>query len=431
MRIVVVGGGAGGLELATKLGRKLGRRGRAEITLVDRNQTHIWKPLLHEVATGSLDAGIDELSYRAHAHNHHFNFVLGSLSDVDRQKKRLTLAPLISREGDVVLPERTLDYDHLVLAVGSVSNDFGVSGVSDHCIFLDNLVQAERFQHRLVNGFLRLQQDLESDPQALLRIAIVGGGATGVELAAELYNAAELFKVYGLNRVSLQHLKVTLIEAGPQILPALPPRIAASAHHELSALGVDVQTNAQIVAVDSGVMHTKAGDTIPADLMVWAAGVKAPDLLRRIEGLETRPNNQIIVNEYLQPPVDGAMHILGDCAACPMPGGGWVPPRAQAAHQMASLVYGNLVAAQAGKPPKSFRYKDHGSLVSLSRYSTVGSLMGNLTRGSLRIEGRIARLVYVSLYRMHQLALHGWLRTILITIVERVNHILRPRLKLH
>lgn len=431
MRIVVVGGGAGGLELATRLGRKLGRRKQAEITLVDRNQTHIWKPLLHEVATGSLDSGLDELSYRAHAHNHHFRFVLGQMQQLDRQQKVITLAPLLNQEGEEVLPERTLEYDHLVLAVGSVSNDFGVPGIAEHCTFLDNPKQAQRFQRDLVNGFLRLNQRLEHEPEARLRIAIVGGGATGVELAAELFNAAELFHVYGLSRVSLKHLQVTLLEAGERILPALPDRIAASAHHELSQLGVDVRVKAQINGADADSLITQTGDRIPADMMVWAAGVKGPDFLRDIEGLEVTRSNQIVVNPYLQPENDLSIHVLGDCAAFTMPDGARVPPRAQAAHQMATRIYKNLVAQHKGKSPKPFVYKDHGSLISLSRYSTVGSLMGNLSGGRLLIEGRIARLVYVSLYRMHQLALHGWLRTALITVVEKVHHVLKPRLKLH
>lgn len=431
MRIVVVGGGAGGLELATRLGRKLGRRKRAEITLVDRNQTHIWKPLLHEVATGSLDSGLDELSYRAHAHNHHFRFVLGRMQKLDRQEKVITLAPLLNQEGEEVLPERTLEYDHLVLAVGSVSNDFGVPGIAEHCTFLDNPKQAQRFQRDLVNGFLRLNQRLEHEPEARLRIAIVGGGATGVELAAELFNAAELFHVYGLSRVSLEHLQVTLLEAGERILPALPDRIAGAAHHELAQLGVDVRVNAQINGADAGSLVTRAGDRIPADMMVWAAGVKGPDFLQDIEGLEVTRSNQIVVNQYLQPDNDDSIHVLGDCAACTLPDGTRVPPRAQAAHQMATAIYRNLVAQHRGRSRRPFVYKDHGSLISLSRYSTVGSLMGNLSGGSLLIEGRIARFVYVSLYRMHQLALHGWLRTALITVVEKVHHVLKPRLKLH
>ncbi|WP_151704553.1 NAD(P)/FAD-dependent oxidoreductase [Nitrincola alkalilacustris] len=431
MHIIVVGGGAGGLELATRLGRKLGRRKKAEITLVDRNQTHIWKPLLHEVATGSLDTGTDEISYRAHAHNHHFRFVLGSLSQVDREARTITLSALTSSEGQEILPERTLSYDYLVLAIGSVSNDFGIEGIAQHCMYLDSPQQAERFRQRLVNGFLRLNQQLETDPQARLRIAIVGGGATGVELAAELFNAAELFKVYGLEKVTLDHLQITLLEAGTRILPALPPRIAASARDELAKLGVDIREGAQIVKAEKGVMHTQTCDQIHADLMVWAAGIKAPDFLRDIEGLELSRNNQIVVTPSLQVSNDPHLYVLGDCAACPLPDGGWVPPRAQSAHQMATLVYKNLVACLSGKPQKPFKYKDHGSLISLSHYSTVGSLMGNLTRGSMMIEGRIARVVYISLYRMHQLALHGWIRTILMTVVERVNRILKPRLKLH
>ncbi|MFY0666282.1 MAG: NAD(P)/FAD-dependent oxidoreductase [Natronospirillum sp.] len=431
MHIVIVGGGAGGLGLATRLGRKLGKRKRAQITLVDRNQTHIWKPLLHEVATGSLDAGVDEVSYRAHAHNHHFRFVLGTMSQLDRTAKTITLSPLRSPEGKDVLPERTLNYDHLVLAIGSVSNDFGVEGIAEHCIFLDTPQQAERFRQRLVHGFLRLDQQLETFPEAQLNIAIVGGGATGVELAAELYNAAELFKVYGLDRVSLKHLKVTLLEAGERILPALPDRIALSAQHELRALGVDVRTQTKVVKADDLGLHTADGELIASDLMVWAAGIKAPDFMHQIGGLETNRANQIVVNSHLNPADDAHIHVIGDCAACPLPNGKWVPPRAQSAHQMASLVYRNILAALADKPLKDFKYKDHGSLISLSHYSTVGSLMGNLTKGSMMIEGRLARVMYISLYRLHQLALHGWLRMILMAIVKRVNHILKPRLKLH
>ncbi len=431
MHIVIAGGGAGGLELATHLGDTLGKRNRATITLVDRNPTHIWKPLLHEVATGSLDAGVDELSYRAHAHNHHFRFVLGCIDHIDRGSQQLRLAPLIGQEGERVLPERNVEYDHLVLSVGSVTNDFGVEGISEHCFFLDSARQAERFRHKLVNGFLSLNQQLEHDPDARLELAIVGGGATGIELAAELFNAAELFKIYGLERVTLSHLRVTLLEAGPRILPALPERIAASAHKELAALGVDVRTGAQVVrATDSG-MEIRGGGQVSADLMVWAAGVKAPPVIQSIDGLEKNRAGQVVVNDFLQPPDDSSIHVIGDCAACRLGENLWVPPRAQAAHQMADNVYRNLRARVNGRPEKPFRYKDHGSLISLSRYRTVGSLMGNLTRGSMMVEGRFARAAYISLYRMHQLALHGWVRMLLIALVGRVNHVIRPRLKLH
>ncbi|UTA46689.1 NAD(P)/FAD-dependent oxidoreductase [Simiduia sp. 21SJ11W-1] len=428
MHIVIVGGGAGGLELATRLGRKLGRPERANITLVDKNATHIWKPLLHEVATGVLDAGIDAVSYRAHARRHGFQFQQGAMADVNRQARTITLAAINDDRGREVVGERTIEYDYLVLALGSSTNDFGTPGVAEHCIFLDAPAQAERFHQRMLNGFVRLDASRDA---SLLRIAIVGAGATGVELSAELHNAAQWLSAYGLPNISRERLQVCLVEAGPRILPALPERLSGKAHRELVKLGVNVRVATRVAAAEAEGLRTSEGELLEADLMVWAAGIKAPDFLANIAGLETNRINQLVVKPTLQTTEDFRIFAMGDCAACTMADGKNVPPRAQSAHQMASCVYDNLLAIMASRPLKAFVYKDHGSLVSLSRYSTVGSLMGNLTRGSMMIEGRLARLMYISLYRMHQIALHGWLRTGLLSLSEKIGRVVRPRLKLH
>lgn len=428
-KIIVVGGGAGGLELVTKLGRQLGRKGKAEVMLVDRNRTHLWKPLLHEVAAGAMDAGIDALSYRSHAHNHGFSFHLGSLSDINRENKTITLGAMLDESGKPMLSERTLEYDVLVLAIGSVSNDFGTQGVSDHCIFLDRPQQAEHFHDELMNRFMQFAEG--ELPSEKVDIAIVGGGATGVELSAELYNAVEHLSDYGFENISSDCLRLTLVEAGPRILPALPDRIAGMAQKELRDLGVDVRTNTMVVEATEQGLVTKDGELIPATLMVWAAGIKAPDFLKDIGGLENNRNNQLTVNATLQTTRDEHIYVIGDCAHCMQENGQAVPPRAQSAHQMASLAYRNICAQMNGKPLKDYVYKDHGSLVNLSRYTTVGSLMGNLMRGSMMVEGFFARTVYVSLYRMHQVALHGYIRTGLMMLVGRINRLLRPRLKLH
>lgn len=431
MKIVIVGGGAGGLELATKLGQKLGRKDKAEILLIDKNHTHLWKPLLHEVATGTLDYEIDAVSYRAHGHSHGFRFRIGTLSGIDREQKTIRLGPLLDDGGEQILPERNESYDILVLAIGSVSNDFGVEGIKDHCIFLDSPGQALRFQKLLVNKVTRLNQLLESQPDQVLSIAIVGGGATGVELSAELFNARQWFSLYGLENVSKPHFKVTLVEAGPRLLPALSERIADTVREKLLRLGLNIETGTQIKKAEKGALITADGGRIDADIAVWAAGVKAPDFLKDFGGLETNKINQIIVNRHLQPAQDDSIYVLGDCAGCPIDENHWVPPRAQAAHQMASLIYKNILLSLNSKPKKDFVYKDHGSLVSLSRFTAVGNLMGNFTRGSLNVEGWFARIAYVSLYRMHQVALHGWPKTVLMTLAEKINHAIRPRLKLH
>lgn len=432
MNIVIVGGGAGGLELATQLGRKYGRRRKANVTLIDRNNTHLWKPLLHEVASGSLDMGVDSLSYRAHAYNHHFRFKIGSLSGIDRNSKHITLEALHDGDGQEILPERQLPYDILVLAIGSVTNDFGTPGVRENAIFLDASKQAERFHQKLLNGLLKLNRAAMDQPDAVYRIAIVGGGATGVELSAELHNTFATMKAYGLSELKHEQLKVSLIEAGPRILPALPERISAAAHKELVELGVDVRTQTLVAKAEEGAFITKDEQRIEADILVWAAGIKVPDAMSQLCDLETNRLNQWVVKPTLQTTLDDSIYAIGDCAACTMADGKAVPPRAQSAHQMASHALKNIRRQLEGSTDLTpYVYTDYGSLVNLSRYSTVGSLMGNLTRGSMMIEGRIARFMYVSLYRMHQLALHGWFKTALRMLSDSINKVIRPRLKLH
>ncbi len=427
-KIVVVGGGAGGLELATKLGRTLGRKKRAHVTLVDRKPSHLWKPLLHEVATGSLDEGVDAISYRAHARNHFFEFQIGSLSNICREKKVITLSALQDKEGELLMPKREIAYDILVMAIGSTSNDFNTEGVRDNCIFLDSPEQARRFRNEMNNEFLKLHA---KSGQGTVDIAIVGAGATGVELSAELHNAIKELHNYGFKDLDNSKLKVTLVEAGERILPALPPRISGAAQQELIKLGVSVRTATMVTKAEEDGLLTKEGDKIPAHIMVWAAGIKAPDFLKDIAGLETNRINQLVVKDTLQTTRDDDIFVIGDCAACEQPDGKMVPPRAQSAHQMASHCFSNIVAKLNQRTLKPYIYKDHGSLVSLSRFSTVGSLMGNLTKGSMMVEGRLARVVYISLYRLHQVALHGVFKTGLMMVVGRINRVLRPSLKLH
>lgn len=428
-KIIIVGGGAGGLELATKLGHKLGRKNKAEIILVDCNKSHLWKPLLHEVAAGSLDDGVDAVSYLAHARNHYFHFQLGCLIDIDSENKTIKIAAIHDKEGQLLVPERQLVFDILVMALGSVSNDFGTTGVKEHCIFLDNPKQAHRFHDEMLNLFLSYSARHKLDDK--INIAIVGGGATGVELSAELYNAIEQLTSYGFEGLNKEALNVTLIEAGERILPALPIRISTAAHHELIKLGVRILTKTIVTSANADGLNTKSAEKINANLMVWAAGIKAPNFMQQIGGLETNRINQLVVKPTLQTTLDNTIFAIGDCASCPKKEGGFVPPRAQAAHQMATLCYKNILALLEGKELKQYVYKDHGSLVSLSRFSTVGSLMGNLVGGDIIVEGKIARIVYILLYRIHQIALHGYIKTGLIILVGSINRIIRPRLKLH
>ncbi|WP_252272663.1 NAD(P)/FAD-dependent oxidoreductase [Pseudomonas subflava] len=428
-RIVIVGGGAGGLELATRLGRTLGKRKQASIVLVDANLTHIWKPLLHEVAAGSLNSSEDELNYVAQAKWNHFEFQLGRMSGLDRARKTIRLAATLDEHGGELLSERELAYDSLVIAVGSTTNDFGTAGAAEHCIFLDTREQAERFHRQMLSHYLRAHA--HRNDEGRISVAIVGAGATGVELAAELHHAARELAAYGLDRIQPQNMRITLIEAGPRVLPALPERISGPVHKTLKKLGVTVLTGTAVSQVTAQALHTAQGMEIPASLKVWAAGIRAPAFLKELDGLESNRINQLLVRPTLQTTLDDSIFAFGDCAACPLGDGErTVSPRAQAAHQQASLLARSLKLHMEGQALPEFRYRDYGSLISLSRFSAVGNLMGNLM-GSVKLEGWLARMFYVSLYRMHQMALYGVLRTALLMLGDRIGRSTEPRLKLH
>jgi NADH dehydrogenase len=453
--IVIVGGGAGGLVLATRLGDRLGRRGRAQITLVDCALTHIWKPLLHEIAAGTLTAEGDGLDYFAHARRHGFTFEPGRMCGLDRARREIILDPVDDPDGADRGPQRRLGYDTLVLAVGSSINDFGVPGVREHCLFLGSPAEAERIRRLTLGRFLRGHAEAGgraeatiSDPAGIeepssepgsqpagsarrLRFAIVGAGATGVELAAELRHAARQLFGYGLRGFDPDRdVEVRLIEAAPSVLPALPERLQVATERQLRALGVEVRTAEQVERVTPAGVHTRSGELIPADLIVWTAGVKGAAWLAGLDGLEVDRNNQLVVDATLRTSRDEHIFALGDCAACRLPDAERpVPPRAQAAFQQAQQLARSLARRLDGREPLPFVYRDYGSLISLSS-STLGNLMGKLLK-SVMIEGRLARLAYLSLYKKHQLALHGvgWVTTA--ALANLLHRRARPQLKLH
>ena len=430
-QIVIVGGGAGGLELATRLGKSLGKRGLANITLIDCSRTHVWKPLLHEVAAGTLDSHDDELEYLAQAHMNHFRFVLGRMDGLDRQQKQVRLAALRNEQGEEIMPARTFPYDILVIAVGSVCNDFGIPGVAEQCMFLDTTEQAEQLQNRLLEAFLRAHVHGAAQTAGQLDVAIVGGGATGIELSAQLHYASRMLNIYGLDNVQPSDMKIHLIEAADRLLPELPERLSKATLKQLTALDVQTHLGQRVVEVTRDSIQTHTGLSIPATIKVWAAGIKAPDFLRELDGLESNRINQLVVRQTLQTTRDDDIFAIGDCAACPWPEKNrTVPPRAQSAHQMADLVFDNIRRKLQGKPLRDYRYVDYGSLVALGKYSTVGNLMGNLM-GTVMIEGVIARLVYLSLYKMHQFALFGPFRVGLMIVSNFFRSRLQPKIKLH
>lgn len=433
-RIIVVGGGAGGLELVTRLGDKLGRRKLADVTIIDKSRTHLWKPLLHEVAAGTMDFAVHEINFLAQAHWHGFHYRIGEMIGLNRQKRQVHLAAHVDDEGRQVTPTRSFGYDTLVIAVGSQSNDFGTPGVREHAVALDTPLDATRFHRRLVNAYIRGHAQPEALRPEQLQVAIIGAGATGTELAAELHYTTRQLVAYGLDRIDPdKDIKIHLIEAADRILPALPERLSNAALKLLENLGVRVHANSKVAEVSAAGVKLEQGNFLPAELVVWAAGVKAPDFLRNLDGLETNRINQLVVLPTLQTTRDENIFALGDCAACPWQDrpDTYVPPRAQAAHQQAAHLVKQIRRRLAGEPPQAWRYRDFGSLVSLGEYSTVGNLMGGLLGGNLWIEGLFARLMYRSLYKLHEYALHGPTKVTLDTIGRLITRRTEPHVKLH
>lgn len=428
-RIVIVGGGAGGLELVTRLGDALGKGRRAHVTLVDRNRTHLWKPLLHEVAAGSMDIHAHQLDYLAQARWHHFTFVLGALGGLDRRARQVHVAAVKDDEGAEILPARRLAYDTLVIAIGSESNDFGTPGVRENAFTIDNAWEAHLFNRRLVNACFRA--NFAADGR-VLDIAIVGAGATGVELAAELHNTLRVLTAYGLESFNPEtQIRIRVVEAGPRILPGLPEYLAVETLQTLHELRIDVLVGERVVEVTSERVKTANGHEIPADFVVWAAGIRGPAVLKDLDGLETNRLNQLCVRETLQVTRDDDVFALGDCAAAPWKEGRNVPPRAQSAHQMSEHLVKTIKRRLDGRPPKPFRYRDFGSLVSLGTYQSVGTLMGFVTGGTVRLEGVLAKLFYLSLYRLHVWVLHGFWRMALDTLARLIRRQTEPKVKLH
>jgi NADH dehydrogenase len=427
-RILVVGGGAGGLRLTSLLGASLGRRHQASITLLDKSRIHVWKPLLHEVASGSMDSETDSLELIGHARRRHYRYRIGAMIDLNRAKRQIHVSPSVDEDGQTVIPPRVLGYDTLVIAVGSQSNDFGTPGVAEHAIALDTVDQAARFNRRMINACLRANAQYEPLRPGQLHCAIVGAGATGVELAAELHKSMRDLASYNLDRIDFdKHIKIELIEAAPRILPALPESLATATAEVLRQLGVNIRTGTRVMEVRSGEVILASGESVPAELIVWAAGIKAPDFLRNLDGLESDRINRLVVRPTLQSTRDDDVFAIGDCAHCVLPGMTEpLPPRAQTAHQQADFMVKAIKARLRGAPLPDFKYRDHGSLVALSEYRTLGIVFHNV-----KMQGLLARLAYLSLHKRHLQALHGTFKVALDTLVKGVTRRTEPRIKLH
>ncbi|KQV87145.1 hypothetical protein ASD15_28290 [Massilia sp. Root351] len=431
--IVIVGGGAGGLELATRLGDTMGRKGHARVILVDRSPTHFWKPLLHTVASGKRDPQVFQIEYSAQAAEHGFTFMHAELRSVDRAARVLELAPCLSDDVGEVRATRALGYTTLVLALGAVTNFYGVPGAAEHVCTLDNVREAKGFYRRFFGACVRASEAAGKEGNAV-NVVIVGGGATGVELAAELgYSARALarYKIHTLDPA--RDVRISILERGPRLLPHLPLEQSARAEAYLKSRGIEIRTGTAVTQVGADSVHVKEGEgetqLRPASLTLWAAGVEGPAITGTL-GLSLNRMRQIMVRPTLQSVDDPEVFAIGDCASFVCPVKGAAPPRAQVAHQQAVFLAAAL-GRREGRPLPEFSYRDYGSLVSLGPVAAVGVLLGGSYGSKLPVSGAFANLLYGLMYQKHLMALHGFVRAAAVTLADWLRKRISPSVKLH
>jgi NADH dehydrogenase len=401
---VVVGGGAAGLEMVTRLANSFAGKSYHTVTLVEPSSHHLWKPRLHEIAAGTFDNELDSVAFRLHAACHGYQYVQARMSGLDRANKTITMSAEFS-------PEQTLKYDYLVIAVGAISNDFKIPGVSDHCLFLDSASQAEK-------AWEQMKQMLANGGSHC--VSIVGAGATGVELAAEWAKVSKQLNRYQDDT----QLSITLIEAADRVLPASAECMSTKVLKKLQKQGVNVRLNTKVQRAEADRIVTE-NEVIPADLQIWAAGIRCPDWLANLDGLESNRINQLKVLPTLQTTLDESVFVIGDSAECPQEDGSIVPPRAQAANQAAAHLAKQFKRLVKGKELKPFVFKDGGMVVALGHDYAVGALMND----KVVLRGRYVRRLYDTIFRLHQRVIFGWFRVSALVVLKRVKGLLNPYYK--
>lgn len=416
--IVIVGGGAGGLELAVDLTHA----GHDDLLLVDRNTTHVWKPRLHELAAGLGRGQIDEVPYTTLANQWGFDFQQGELDDVSPANKTLTLAPLKNSVGDTVVPERTLAYHALVLAVGGVTPDRGVDGVLTHAAMLNDVVDAEALFARLSQGLLAHAVQATGRP---FEIVVVGSGATGVELSAHLtqdYLCNTLAPA-----LALPEIRVTMLEASDNILSGVEDAVRETLQRRLTDLGVRIETGKQVSQVSANEVVTNDGNRYPSDLTIWTTGTVGPAVAANTRALATNKKRQWIVKPSLQSTASAAIFALGDCCAME---GDPAPTTAQAASQQAAHLAENVPRYLQGEAPANFEFKNKGTLLSLGDAGGIGNIK-RYFGDDIMIKGHLARAAYQGLYRHHQYKILGVVKGTEEVVADLFERAIGPRLKVH
>ena len=374
--VVIVGAGFGGLEAAKTL-----RNAPVQVTLVDRNNYHKFQPLLYEVAMAGLEP--DDIAHNVRnifRGNETVRFRLGTVMGLDTDKQ------LVHLEGSA-----PLSYDHLILAAGAVSNDFGIPGVREHGYPLKNVPDAVNMRNHVLRQFERYDRKGDQAADGTLTFVVVGGGPTGVEMAGAL---VELFATLDDDFAGFhpqEQARCVLLEMQDDLLPPYQQKQRTYTRRVLEERGVEVRTNTAVERVEADAVHLDDGSMIPSETLIWAAGVKASPVADLL-GAEQAPDGRVVVNPDLSVPDHPEVYAVGDMAA--MDGtDGYEPQLAQVALQSGRHAAEQVRRRVLGGEPEAFEYQDYGQMATIGRNAAVAELAGGIA-----FRGVVAWLLWVVIH---------------------------------
>jgi NADH dehydrogenase len=384
-RIAILGGGFAGIAIAARLEARL-RPGEAEIVLIGRENFSLFTPMLPEVCSGALDVRHVVTPIRSQLRR--TRFVLADVLGLDLGARRVSYRHIL------IDAEDTLEYDHLVLALGSSTSTFGIPGIAERVFALKTLEDAGILRNRLV--WLLESADATADPAErarLLTVVVVGGGFTGVEAAGEMI---ELFRsvVHFYPHVALRDVRIVLVEAAPSLLAGLPQKMGAYSAEHLRGRGVEIITGDGVASADDGGMTLQSGRRIETRTIVWSAGV-TPSPIVEAAALPRTKRGAVVTGEDLQVAGFPGVWAAGDCAAIPDGAGGIYPPTAQHAIREGPALADNIIASLRGLPARPFRFRALGMMASLGARKAVAQLPGDRV-----LTGFLAWFLWRSYYLM-------------------------------
>ena len=389
-RVVIVGAGFGGLGAARALARS-----EVDVVLIDRNNYHLFQPLLYQVAVAGLNPA--DIAYPVRTilrKQRNLEFRLSEITGFDVAAKKVR-----TTDGDVA-------YDYLVVGLGAETNFFGLENVRRHGLGLKDLNDARRIRNHVMYCVERAALETDATRRnAWLTLVVVGGGPTGVEMAGAFAELVRLVLARDFRKPDLDRVRILLLEAGERILSSFPPDLSRAAMHSLDGKRVEVRVDTLVEDFDGERVHLRGGEVIPAKTLIWAAGVRPVEILDDL-GAPRDASGRVPVTETLQLPGRPEVFVIGDAAAVRWKGTP-LPQVAQPAMQTGAHAGKSIARIVAGRAPSPFRYLDLGNLATIGRNEAIADL------GRLHFTGLVAWLVWLF---VHLIQLVGFRNRVVVLV---------------